>query len=78
MSLLPLFIEPELISIRDGAYLFGLAIVAIGSVKIAYAYAAAKLGSSLLNIDGKNRFGFLNQIAGGLMIGAGGSMMIKS
>ena len=74
-SLLPTFVDLTSVSNADLLTLVSITVVAVGGVKIAYAIAAKKL------VDvGQNEKVHLGarKLAGGLMIGAGSYLIIKT
>lgn len=71
-SLLPLFFDPQAMSVGDIIWLCGVTVIAVGGVKIVYAVLAKKLASRFLT----KRI-WPNWVLGGVMIGVGGYLFLK-
>ena len=74
-SLLPVFVNLSTLQTTDVLIIMSVMIVSLGSVKILYAFSAAKIvtfatGSNLDNVARKT--------AGGFMLGAGGYLIVKA
>lgn len=67
-SLFPAFVDLATISLLDMAAIIGVTVVAVGSVKLGYAYAARNVLSFAVNVKVERA---IKRIAGSLMILAG-------
>jgi len=75
ISLFPLFIDLSVLQARDILAIVAITIIGVGSVKIAYALSASKIALLAKNHKFDNA---ARKTAGGLMIGAGSYLMVKS
>jgi threonine/homoserine/homoserine lactone efflux protein len=73
LGFLPAFIDLAGISYLDAAIVMAITIVAVGSVKLAYAYLAHKAGTML----GPKASKLMNRSAGGIMVGVGVYLFAK-
>ncbi len=74
-SLFPVFVDLTTIKTLDTAIIVALTIVAVGSVKLGYAYSARKVVTFSRGLKSERA---VKVTAGGLMIGAGAYLMVKS
>ncbi len=75
ISLFPAFIDPAKLSAIDVAVVLIIDIFLVGGIKIFYAYSAKKVAS----LSSKHRLQKgTKKLAGGLMVGAGGYLMVKA
>ena len=75
VSLFPMFMDLSTLHVADIATIMVITIVSVGGVKTAYALSATKIAS----MARKHKFGHVaEKTAGGLMIGAGSYIMIKT
>lgn len=74
-SLFPAFVDLTTIKTLDIAIIIVLTIVAVGGIKLGYAYSARKLVSFARGSKSERA---VKVTAGGLMIGAGAYLMVKS
>lgn len=75
ISLFPLFIDLSVLQARDILAIVAMTIIGVGGVKIIYALSASKIAIVAKNRKFDNA---ARKTAGGLMIGAGGYLMVKS
>lgn len=73
-ALFPIFIDIHTLSIADMVSLAAITIISVGSVKSAYAVLARTLVKSLQNRKG---VGLIKPVAGTVVIGAGGYILLK-
>jgi threonine/homoserine/homoserine lactone efflux protein len=73
LGFLPAFIDLAGISYLDAIIIMGIAVVAVGSAKLTYAFAAHKAGMML----GSKASALMNRSAGGVMIGVGVYLFAK-
>lgn len=74
-SLFPAFVDIPSLGAADTALIMGITILAVGGVKIAYAYAATAIAAAAKGFALERP---VKLTAGGLMIGAGGYLISKS
>lgn len=74
-SLFPAFVDVSTIRISDIAIIVFLTIVAVGGVKLGYAYAASNLASLAYGVKARCE---VKLAAGGFMIGAGAYLIVKA
>jgi len=74
-SLFPAFVDMASLRVRDVAVIMIVTILAVGGVKLAYAYAAQRIVSRLQNQKTQKLARFT---AGGLMLGAGTYLIMKA
>lgn len=75
VSLFPVFIDLSSLQIADVLIIVAVMVVAVGSVKLVYALSALKVASLARRYQLDNA---ARKTAGGLMIGAGSYLIIKS
>ncbi|MEL6495527.1 MAG: LysE family translocator [Cyanobacteria bacterium J06623_7] len=75
MSFFPVFLDLKTVSILDVATVMAIATIAVGGVKLAYAYLAVSLKSFVDSFEVDRR---INLIAGSMMIGMGVLLVINS
>lgn len=75
ISLFPAFVSLEALHLADVVMIMIVTIVTVGGVKIFYAVSASKLASMSkgYNLESKAK-----KVAGGLMVGAGGYLIVKA
>ena len=73
LGFLPAFIDLARISYLDAAIVMAIAIVAVGSVKLVYAFLAHKAGTMF----GAKASALMNRTAGGMMVGVGFYLFAK-
>ena len=74
-SLFPVFINLSALQVSDVLVIISVMVVSLGSVKILYAFSAAKVVSYARN----NKFdNVARKTAGGFMLGAGGYLIVKA
>lgn len=73
LGFLPAFIDLAGISLLDAAIVMAIAIVGVGSVKLAYAFLAHKAG----RMFGSKASTLMNRSAGGIMVGIGFYLFVK-
>ena len=74
-SLFPAFVDLATLSAGDMAAIVALTLIAVGGVKLGYAYCAARAASVATKL---NAAPAIRVAAGGWMIGAGGYLMVKA
>lgn len=75
VSLFPMFMDLSTLHVADIATIMVITIVSVGGVKTVYALSATKIAT----MARKHKFGHVaEKTAGGLMIGAGSYIMIKT
>lgn len=74
-SLLPAFVNLSTLQASDVLIIITIMIASLGSVKILYAFSAAKIVTFTI---GKNLDNVARQTAGGFMLGAGGYLIVKA
>lgn len=75
VSLFPVFIDLSSLKIADVLIIVAVMVVAVGSVKLVYALSALKVASLARRYQLDNA---ARKTAGGLMIGAGGYLIVKA
>lgn len=75
LSLFPLFIGNESVSLTDIGIKLTITIIAVGSVKITYAILATKIAKTTMN---QTVMALLKRIMGGSMIGAGSFLIVSA
>ncbi|MCP5197634.1 MAG: LysE family translocator [Gammaproteobacteria bacterium] len=75
ISLLPIFINLSALQTRDMLMIVAMTIIGVGGVKILYALSASKIAIVAKNRKFDNA---ARKTAGGLMIGAGGYLIVKN
>lgn len=73
-SLLPVFVNLSTLQTSDVLIIISVMVVSLGSVKILYAFSAAKIVTFATD---KNLDNVARKTAGGFMLGAGGYLFIK-
>ena len=75
ISLLPVFIDLSALSTVDISIVVTVTIIAVGGVKVIYALSASKIAhfSRMRKVEGVSQ-----KIAGGILVGAGGYLAVKS
>lgn len=75
VSLLPVFIDLSALSVSDVLTVISVMIIGVGGVKVIYAFSARKVAL----LARKHRLeNFARKTAGGLMVGAGGYLIVKA
>lgn len=74
-SLFPVFVDLANVNASDVATLVLVTVVAVGGVKLAYAYSASRLVTVARGLEAQRRVKFA---AGGLMLGAGTYLLVKA
>lgn len=75
LGFFPAFLELSRLSFWDTGIIVGIAIIAVGAPKLAYAYMARQAALILKNNQVTNT---LNRVAGSVMIGIGSFLMIRA
>ena len=73
-SLLPAFVNMESLSVLDIVLLSGITVIAVGGVKVAYAYGA---GNAIRLANGFAYERELKMASGGVLVGAGAYMLLR-
>jgi threonine/homoserine/homoserine lactone efflux protein len=74
-SLFPAFVDLARIKTADIAIIVGITVVAVGGVKLGYAYSAKKVVAFARGFKAERA---VNVTAGGVMVGAGAYLMVKA
>lgn len=75
LGFFPAFLELSRLSFWDTGIIVGIAIIAVGAPKLAYAYMARQAALILNNNQVTNT---LNRVAGSVMIGVGSALIIRA
>ncbi len=74
-SLLPVFINLSIFQVSDVLVIISVMVISLGSVKLVYAFLAAKI----VSVASNSKFGQVaRKTAGGFMLGAGGYLIVKA
>ncbi|MBL1275170.1 MAG: LysE family translocator [Ectothiorhodospiraceae bacterium] len=74
-SLLPIFINLSTLQVSDVLVIISVMVISLGSVKLIYAFSAAKIVSVARNSKFDN---VARKTAGGFMLGVGGYLIVKA
>ena len=74
-SLLPVFVNLSTLQMSDVLIIISIMVVSLGSVKILYAFSAAKI---VTFASGKKFDDVAKKTAGGFLLGAGGYLIVKA
>ncbi len=74
LGFLPAFLDVSMLSATDVAVLMGVAVLAVGGVKLVYAYAAGKASRAL----GGRLSGVMNRLAAAIMFAAGIWVIVRA
>ena len=75
VSLFPMFIDLSAIHVLDILVIISITVVAVGGVKVLYALSASRISSLARGLKYENA---VRKTAGGLMVGAGSCLIVKS